>query len=144
MRRRLLFSLVAILLAIGGGVALRLGRFAEDAVPAPSAAVSPAIPITAGVSATADVPVYLTGLGAVQALNTVTVKVRVDGQNMVIGGTSAVAPLMAGLIAFITTFMLSLRELSCQRAGLLSTTTHLAPAYSLLLTPIWEIPSIVG
>ena len=80
MRRRLLFSLVAILLAIGGGVALRLGRFAEDAVPAPSAAVSPAIPITAGVSATADVPVYLTGLGAVQALNTVTVKVRVDGQ----------------------------------------------------------------
>src|ERR1700686_4847214 len=80
MRRRLLFSLVAILLAIGGGVALRLGRFAADAVPAPSAAVSPAIPVTAGVSATADVPVYLTGLGAVQALNTVTVKVRVDGQ----------------------------------------------------------------
>jgi kumamolisin len=28
-------------------------------------------------------------------------KVRVDGQNMVIGGTSAVAPLMAGLIALV-------------------------------------------
>src|SRR6195256_229519 len=80
MRRRLLFSLVAVLLATGGGLALRLGRFAADAVPAPSAAVSPAIPVTAGKSATADVPVYLTGLGVVQALNTVTVKARVDGQ----------------------------------------------------------------
>jgi multidrug efflux system membrane fusion protein len=38
------------------------------------------IPGTAGISTTANVPVYLTGLGTVQAFNTVTVKVRVDGQ----------------------------------------------------------------
>jgi membrane fusion protein, multidrug efflux system len=80
MRRRLLLSLAAILLAIGGSVTLRLGRNAVDAVPAMPAAASPAIPVTAGKSATADVPVYLTGLGVVQALNTVTVKARVDGQ----------------------------------------------------------------
>jgi multidrug efflux system membrane fusion protein len=39
-----------------------------------------AIPAAIGVSERKDVPVYLTGLGAVQAFNTVTVKVRVDGQ----------------------------------------------------------------
>jgi multidrug efflux system membrane fusion protein len=79
MRRRLLVSF-AILLAIGGIVTLRLGRSAADAVPTAPAAASSAIPVTEGRSATADVPVYLTGLGVVQALNTVTVKARVDGQ----------------------------------------------------------------
>jgi membrane fusion protein, multidrug efflux system len=80
MRRLLLLSIAASLLAMGGFVAPRLVRNAADAVPAIPAAVSPPIPVTAGVSATADVPVYLTGLGAVQALKTVTVKARVDGQ----------------------------------------------------------------
>lgn len=42
----------------------------------------PAIPIVAGVATTADVPVYLQGLGTVQAFNAVTVKSRVDGQIM--------------------------------------------------------------
>jgi membrane fusion protein, multidrug efflux system len=78
-RRRLLVSF-AILLAIGGIVTLRLGWSAAKAVPTAPAAASPAIPVTAGKAATADVPVYLTGLGVVQALNTVTVKARVDGQ----------------------------------------------------------------
>jgi multidrug efflux system membrane fusion protein len=39
-----------------------------------------AIPATVGVSERKNVPVYLTGLGTVQAFNTVTAKVRVDGQ----------------------------------------------------------------
>ena len=34
----------------------------------------------AGTVAKKDVPIYLDGLGTVQALNTVTVRVRVDGQ----------------------------------------------------------------
>ena len=40
----------------------------------------PAIPVTAGAAKVENIPVYLTGLGTVQAFNTVTVKVRVDGQ----------------------------------------------------------------
>ena len=42
----------------------------------------PAIPVTIGVALSADVPVYLQGLGTVQAYNSVTVKSRVDGQIM--------------------------------------------------------------
>jgi membrane fusion protein, multidrug efflux system len=46
--------------------------------PAPAPAVLP-IPVVAAVAQTGDVPVYLTGLGTVQAYNTVTVHVRVNG-----------------------------------------------------------------
>ncbi|WP_342235805.1 efflux RND transporter periplasmic adaptor subunit [Inquilinus sp. OTU3971] len=45
-----------------------------------AAAPPPAVPVEAAAAARRDVPVYLTGLGTVQALNTVTVKTRVDGQ----------------------------------------------------------------
>jgi multidrug efflux system membrane fusion protein len=39
----------------------------------------PAVPVTTGKSERQDVPVWLRGLGTVQALNTVTVRTRVDG-----------------------------------------------------------------
>jgi multidrug efflux system membrane fusion protein len=39
-----------------------------------------AIPVTVGLVERRDVPIYLTGIGSVQPLNQVTVKVRVDGQ----------------------------------------------------------------
>ncbi|HEY2136145.1 MAG TPA: efflux RND transporter periplasmic adaptor subunit [Xanthobacteraceae bacterium] len=49
--------------------------------PAPKAsAVAAAIPVMAGHARRTDVPVYLTGLGTVQAFNSVLVKSRVDGQ----------------------------------------------------------------
>lgn len=38
------------------------------------------VPVVAGTVAQRDVPIYLDGLGTVQAFNTVTVHVRVDGQ----------------------------------------------------------------
>jgi multidrug efflux system membrane fusion protein len=38
------------------------------------------VPITPGVVAKKDVPIYLTGIGTVQAFNTVTVHSRVDGE----------------------------------------------------------------
>jgi membrane fusion protein, multidrug efflux system len=41
---------------------------------------APLVPVTAGVVAAQDVPVYLQGIGTVQAYNMVTVKTRVDGQ----------------------------------------------------------------
>lgn len=40
----------------------------------------PAVPVLAGVVEETNVPVYLDGLGTVQAYNTVTVRVRVDGE----------------------------------------------------------------
>ena len=44
------------------------------------AAPSPAIPVSVATAERRDVPIYLTGLGTVQAFNTVTVKTRVDGE----------------------------------------------------------------
>jgi membrane fusion protein, multidrug efflux system len=38
------------------------------------------LPVTAGVVVTKDFPIYRVGLGTVQAYNTVTIKVRVDGE----------------------------------------------------------------
>ncbi len=43
------------------------------------AAVSP-VPVVTVIAAKQDFPVYLTGIGSVQAFNTVTVKARVDGE----------------------------------------------------------------
>jgi multidrug efflux system membrane fusion protein len=51
---------------------------AQANLPPPGA--PPAIPVDTAPVASRDVPVYLTGLGTVQALNTVTVTSRVDGQ----------------------------------------------------------------
>ncbi|HZS81289.1 MAG TPA: efflux RND transporter periplasmic adaptor subunit [Stellaceae bacterium] len=48
--------------------------------PAKAEAPPPSIPVTVGTAEAKDVPVYLRGLGTVQANNTVAVKSRVDGQ----------------------------------------------------------------
>ncbi len=76
-RRRRWRPLVWELLACVVGIALWF--FLRDYFkPAPVAAVLP-IPVVAVVAQTGDVPIYLTGLGTVQAYNTVTVHVRVNG-----------------------------------------------------------------
>jgi multidrug efflux system membrane fusion protein len=57
-----------------------IGSFAPSAdaqSPPPS---GPGVPVTAGIVATADVPVFLNAIGTVQAFNMVTIKSRVDGQ----------------------------------------------------------------
>lgn len=71
--------IVAAMVVVGGGLAWRFGV----AAPAPEtrqARASAPIPVIAGTPQAQDVPVYVTGIGAVQAFNTVTVKVRVDGE----------------------------------------------------------------
>jgi len=50
------------------------------AADAPVAPVAPGIPVTAGTVTAHDVPVFLNGIGTVQAYNMVTIKSRVDGQ----------------------------------------------------------------
>ncbi len=46
----------------------------------PKSAAQDVIPVTAGATEVKDVPVFVRGLGTVQAFNTVTIKSRVDGQ----------------------------------------------------------------
>src|SRR2546426_12252247 len=45
------------------------------------------VPVVEGIVTTRDVPIYLDGLGTVQAFNTVTVHARVDGQLMKVAFT---------------------------------------------------------
>jgi multidrug efflux system membrane fusion protein len=74
--------------AIGAGVVLSLAaivaiwRLSPGAeVPVAAAQTStPGIPVTAGTVAAQDVPVFLHGIGTVQAYNMVAIKSRVDGQ----------------------------------------------------------------
>ncbi len=76
--RRVLAFLVMVALA-GGGVAWYMSR--EPATATPTARPAPpAVPVLAGQAQRQDVQLYLSGLGTVQAFNTVTVKARVDGQ----------------------------------------------------------------
>src|SRR5579863_2592962 len=76
---RYAIRLLVVLLLVGVGFALyRLvisHSAQEHGVKIPAA-----IPITAGVATTRDMPIWLAGIGSVQPINAVTVKVRVDGQ----------------------------------------------------------------
>src|SRR5690348_7503296 len=74
--------------AVGAGVILALVAAvvvwrSEDGRNVPQAAAqapAPGIPVTAGTVAAQDVPVFLHGIGTVQAYNMVAIKSRVDGQ----------------------------------------------------------------
>src|SRR5713226_2887955 len=71
-------ALLAVLAAVG------LPRLFELS-PTPAAAQTPpaggpGIPVTEGTVAVGDVPIFLNGIGTVQASNMVTIKSRVDGQ----------------------------------------------------------------
>lgn len=80
MKRNSFLTLLAgsvLVLAIGGIA----WHFAEPSATAETTPAAPAgVPVVAGVAQEQDVPIYLTGLGTVQAFNTVTVHTRVDGE----------------------------------------------------------------
>jgi multidrug efflux system membrane fusion protein len=69
-----------VILSLAAIVVLwRLNHGAE--LPAAAAQTSaPGVPVTAGTVAAQDVPVFLNGIGTVQAYNMVAIKSRVDGQ----------------------------------------------------------------
>src|SRR5690242_8588678 len=83
MQARVFF--LVLFLAIGGGVAWYLGYLPRNAAPAQpqgrrAAQAGDRVPVVPGTVAKKDVPIYLDGLGTVQAFNTVTVRARVDGE----------------------------------------------------------------
>jgi membrane fusion protein, multidrug efflux system len=70
----------AVVLAMGAGAVAVVSTGAPKAVAQSPAPAGGGVPVTAGTVTAADVPVYLTGIGTVQAFNMVTVRSRVDGQ----------------------------------------------------------------
>jgi membrane fusion protein, multidrug efflux system len=77
--RWLIGSGLVIALALGGLAVLRerTGLAAAGANPAPQ---QRPVPVTTGIVEIKDFPIYRVGLGTVQAFNTVTARVRVDGE----------------------------------------------------------------
>ena len=74
-----LVGAAAILVVVGVVAMWRLNMNAGVA-PAAAQVAGQLIPVTAGTVAVKDVPVFLHGIGTVQAYNTVAIKSRVDGQ----------------------------------------------------------------
>jgi len=83
-RRRRLLLLIFLILALGAvwwSGPGRITRFlASGKAQMRETGESPPVPVVAGMVTEKDVPIYLEGLGTVQAWNTVTIHVRVDGQ----------------------------------------------------------------
>jgi multidrug efflux system membrane fusion protein len=76
------WRVILLVLVASGGVAyfgLARGLWSSAAPTGPRAA-APAIPVSASKVERADIPIELSGLGTVQALNSVLVRSRVDGQ----------------------------------------------------------------
>ena len=77
--RNKLYWLIAVSVIVISSVAGYRYWQSSRAAAAPRAA-SPAVPVLTAVAREEDVPVYLSGIGNVTPLYSVTVKVRVDGQ----------------------------------------------------------------
>src|ERR1700750_2066081 len=78
--RGYLLASLAILIATWGGYVGWQHRATTKNDAAAASAPPAAIPVSVAAAQRRDVPIYLTGLGTVQAFNTVTVKTRVDGE----------------------------------------------------------------
>ena len=70
----------AVAVALVAAAAVWWHRSGADVPQAAAQAPAPGIPVTPGTVAAEDVPVFLHGIGTVQAYNSVSVKSRVDGQ----------------------------------------------------------------
>lgn len=77
-RNALLAGIVIIAVAIGGYAGWHY-RW-SDTPSAVALAAAGVVPVASATAQRADVPIYLTGLGTVQAFNTVTIRTQVDGQ----------------------------------------------------------------
>ena len=76
------FVLAAVLLAGFGAWIAQTRSGVEAASQNSGPASAAAVPVKAGTAEARDMPVFVRGIGSVQAFNTVTIKSRVDGQVM--------------------------------------------------------------
>jgi multidrug efflux system membrane fusion protein len=76
-RRRSSIGLLAFALTVAGAGLLWLRH--DDQTVAAMPPVVPAIPVHVETATQTDVPIFVSGLGTVQAFNTVTLKTQVDG-----------------------------------------------------------------
>ena len=79
-KKKWAIGLVCLLLVIGGVWFFRHRAAAANKAAAAARAGLPPVPVVAGHVTQKDVPIYLDGLGTVQAFNAVTIHVRVDGE----------------------------------------------------------------
>jgi len=75
-RRKVLLAALVVLLVLTG-ILIRIFYVPKAATPKPAASAIPAVTTTAKEE---DIPIYLSGIGNVTPVYSVTVKVRVDGQ----------------------------------------------------------------
>ena len=73
-----LFAGIVIVAVAMGGYAGWHYRWSDN--PSAMALAAAAVPVAIATAQQRDVPIYLTGLGTVQAFNTVTIRTQVDGQ----------------------------------------------------------------
>lgn len=77
------WAIVGVLLVVAAAGYFFIDQAQRDKARAAASASAPSgIPVTAAIAEARDVPVYIRGLGTVQAYKTVAVKTRVDGQVM--------------------------------------------------------------
>ena len=87
-KRMLGLALLIVAVVAGWGAYRRWGTGTSSPAGLTGArAEIPPVPVVMGIVSTKDVPIYLDGLGTVQAFATVTVRARVDGQLMKVAFT---------------------------------------------------------
>jgi multidrug efflux system membrane fusion protein len=78
--RKTFIAVAALVLASLGAWIFHTRSIVEAAPQSHGPASDPPVPVTGGTAEARDMPVFVRGLGAVQAFNTVTLKSRVDGE----------------------------------------------------------------
>ena len=79
-RRRILLLAACCVVLAAAGVAYRVWSGSADTAQAARKPARQAVPVSVSAAARQDVPIYLTGLGTVQALYTVAIHSQVDGK----------------------------------------------------------------
>ena len=102
MRRKVIISAIsAIAVAAIVGALVIKHRFPLEAASARAPAAVPTVPVVAGTVTSADVPIYLQGVGTVIAYNTVIIRSQIQGQITKINFTEGQAVKTGDLLAVI-------------------------------------------